>query len=157
MNLTTDQASALARRVDAASALRPSLADRYARIRPEMERRTALPVAGAGVEKDLRNLDDTMRWLDDNAAQVQDASATLARRAAGGPVEIPDGLFDRVNSWIGAVGDADEILKRYEGLAVPQAPEQAAPQPLTQPAGIPWGLVAVGVGLVGVAVWLLVD
>lgn len=142
-SIPSGQAASLAAAFDDAYERYPSVVERYARVRPGLEKKA---------DFDLRALDDSVRWLDDNVDQVRDAASTMAARAQEGPsVGMNLYLFDRAKAWVGAVNQADEAIKRYEAIA-----DGKRAEPARAGGGTPWGLIAAGgallVALVAVAV-----
>jgi hypothetical protein len=138
-SIPSAQAASLAELFNKAYARYPAIVDRYARVRPGLEKKAGLPVAGGAVERDLRALDASFQWLDENVDQVRSAAAMMASRASESPaVDMNRYLFDRVRAWIGAVAQADEAIKRFEALVEGRRAEA------TPSSGVSWGLVAAG-------------
>lgn len=149
--VSSDQASLLAELFRKALARYPGIVDRYARIRPGIETRTDLPVAGGAIARDLQAADQAFRWLDDNLDEARGDITAMADRALTSPsVDIGRRSFDRIRAWIGTLDQADEAVKRLEGVALgTKAVAKAS-------SGVPWGAIAAGgvllLALIAVAV-----
>lgn len=133
--LPMEQAEAMAAQFRTAWDVYPGLVERYGRLR-------AL-AASAGASA-LADFDVKISALDRDILWVQEAFAGLEAMVAegGSAVRIARPTYNRMRGWVARVFQADEALKRVEGMAEGRG---ANPDPSLPGMAVPWwGVAAIG-------------